>query len=992
MRRLVGRIGLVTVLTVVAAVLGTVGALIATGPGHGLLARLLSEQSNRLVRGSITVSRIEGDFVSRLRFDSVVVRDTAGQPLAEFGRLDIRFKLARLLVNRIVFDSVVATGVRLDVVKHRGDRMNYQEILRLGETPGEGPGTLLRIDNLVIDDGRLTVRTPWSPDGRLTTGRQRDSALAAERARPGRRIEVGHRPEDGLMQVRIIDRLAARFLVMRISTPDHLPFAATIDSIAALVSDPAIAVHDLKGQVTQGADSLLFDLQRVALPNTVLRGAGRLDWPRDTVLYRFDLAASPLDLVDLRWVSPQFPALTGSGRVTARSIAGSRTDYDIRDLDLADPASRLRGRMVTILDVYRGLGFRDLDLRLGNVDLEIVRPYLDTLPFRGRLTGDLRASGFSDRITVDADWLYHDSGVPGGADNHLAFTGDLTLGGVGGIEFHDTRLLRSDFDLRTIRLVTPAVRLNGRLGLGGVLDGSWRNVVYDGRIQHQDGDRPRSVLTGRLRLDTRGPLLGLDATLAVDTLSFDGIRTSFPMIPMSGAVGGTVSLNGFLDTMSIRGDLAGRIGRYRFEGSTTLLPPRWSARGLKVDFERADLAALSGGAGPVTRLAGRLDLTGTIDTLVAPETDLALRLDRGSIRELAVDSGQVRLRIHDDLMTVDTAALRWEGGGIFGHGALGWSSRHPGRLDAEAFALSLAPFDSLAAAVLGVSRGEVTEEDLLGGRARGRLTLTGSLDRWSLGGQGRTDSVAWHGGRLRQGTASFSVSGGRREVLGLSVKAAVDSVARNGMDFAGLGFDLDGAPDDLRWAGRAKGGRMASARASGRWQSRADSIRVITVDSLELGLVDRVWRLARPAAVALDSVAVADTILMATDDGSGLVRLAGAWPGRASGDGRILALGVALRDLYALAQRDTTGLAGRVALDARVGGTLSAPTFRGSASVTGAVIGDVKAPLIRGVFNSETRRLQSNLTFWRTGRPVLDVDATLPLDLAFSGVDRPSAA
>ena len=988
MRRLVARVGFVAVLTVLAAVLGTLVALVATGPGHDLLSRLLSEQSNRLVRGSITVARIEGDFISRLQFDSVVVRDTAGQPLAEIRRLEIRFRLANFLAGRIVFDSVRATGARIEVVKHRDDRMNYQEILRLGETPGNGPGTLLRIDNLVIDDGRLTVRTPWSPDGRLRTARQRDSALVSERARPGRLIEPGHRVRDGLMIVRTIDHLAAQFPVMRISTPDHLPFAATIDSLAAMVSDPAIAVRDLKGRIVQGADSLLFDLQRIALPNTVFRGSGRLDWPRDTLLYHFAMTASPLDLADMRWVSPQFPSLTGTGRVTATSVAGSRTDYDIRDLDLADPASRIRGRMVASLDTYRGLGFRDLDLRLANVDLEIVRPYLDTLPFWGRLTGDLRADGFFDRMTVDADWLYRDSRVPGGADNRLAFAGDLTFGGSEGIEFHDTRLFRSDFDLRTIRLITPAVRLDGRLGLTGVLDGSLRNVVYDGRIEHRDGDRPQSVLTGRTRLDTRGTLLGLDAKLTVDTLSFDGIRRSFPMLPMLGNVRGTVSLVGFVDTMAIRGDLAGRIGHYRFEGSTTLLPPRWSARGLSVDFERADLAALSGGTGPVTRLAGRLDLTGTVDSLVAPEADAVLRLDQGWMRELAFDSGRARLRIHDSLITLDTAAVRWEGGGVFAHGTFGWTAAHPGRLDAESFALSLAPFDSLAAVVLGVTRGEIAEDDLLGGRARGRVTLTGSLDRWSVEGQTRADSVAWLAGRLRQGNATFAVSGGRREIVGLSIRAAVDSVTRNGMVFAGLGFDLDGEPSDLGWAGRATGGRLASARASGRWRSRGDSVRVVTVDSLEVGLLDRVWRLERPTSLALDSVVAADSVVLATDDGSGVLRLAGVWPGRAPGDGRIMALGVTLRDLYALGQRDTTGIAGTVALDARVGGTMAAPTFRGSATVTGPVIGDVKAPLVRGVFNYEDRRLQSNLTFWRTGRPVLDVDATLPLDLAFSAVPR----
>ncbi len=962
--------------------------MVRTKPGRALLARLLSEESNRLVRGSITIARIRGDFVSSLTLDSVVIRDTAGALLADIGQLDVRFRLSNLLAGRFVFDSVRATNPRFEVTKHRDGRMNYQEVLRLNEgPPGTGPGTLLRLEDLAISGGDVTIRTPWNPDGRLTTAFQIDSALAAERGRPGRRIEPASILADGLVLVRAIAGLNGRFSAMRLSTPDRLPFATTIDSLAAVVSDPGLTLRDLKGRITQGGDSLLFDLDRASLPATVVRGAGRLRWPQDSILYQFDLAAAELDLADLRWVSPQFPDLAGTGRVKANSLAGSRTEYTITDLNLRGGGSQVRGGMVAILDVYRGLGFRKLSLRLQDLDLETVRPYLDTLPFAGRISGPLRASGFFRRMSVEADWQFADARVAGGASNRVAFAGDLSFGGPDGILFQGLRLLRSDFDLRTVRLVTPAVRLDGHLTLDGMLDGPWKNVVFDGRVEHRDGDRPLSALTGRTRLDTRGAVLGVDATLTLDTVSFDGLRRSFPATPMRGSIGGTVRLTGFLDSLQVAADVTGAVGRYRVLGQASMLPPRWEARGMVVDFANADLAMVRG-QGPRTRLTGRIEITGTLDSLVAPETDLDLRLGAGSIDALAIDTGRVRLSIHDSLITVDTAMVRWVGGGLFSRGTLGWFAPHTGRLGIEAVALSLAPFDSLLTSLASLARGGVAEEDLLSGRGRAVATVTGSLDQFDLSGTARVDSMTWFDSRVRLGGATLTAHGGRRDSLRFVTEFTADTLVRGRMTFGGLVARAAGSPADFRWA--AGGGSPGGSRldASGGWSTLARGPRVVKVDSLALSVMGRTWFLDRPASVVLDSVAIADSVLLATDDGSGILRLSGSLPGREAGLAQIQALGVSLADLYALAQRDTAGVRGLVALDGRIGGTRAAPTFRGSASVTGPVIGDVVAPMVRSVFNYEDRVLQTNLTFWRTGRPVLDVDAVLPMDLALAAVSR----
>jgi autotransporter translocation and assembly factor TamB len=131
-----------------------------------------------------------------------------------------------------------------------------------------------------------------------------------------------------------------------------------------------------------------------------------------------------------------------------------------------------------------------------------------------------------------------------------------------------------------------------------------------------------------------------------------------------------------------------------------------------------------------------------------------------------------------------------------------------------------------------------------------------------------------------------------------------------------------------------------------------------------------------------------DTVRFATNDGSGSIEVVGDIPGRNPGQLTIQALGVALRDLYGLAQRDTNEISGTVTLDLAVGGTSAEPTLRGLGTITGPVFRDLQAPLIRAGLDYRERQLRSNVTFWRAGKPVVDVSVDLPMDLGFSGVTR----
>ena len=127
---------------------------------------------------------------------------------------------------------------------------------------------------------------------------------------------------------------------------------------------------------------------------------------------------------------------------------------------------------------------------------------------------------------------------------------------------------------------------------------------------------------------------------------------------------------------------------------------------------------------------------------------------------------------------------------------------------------------------------------------------------------------------------------------------------------------------------------------------------------------------------------------MRTIDGSGLVQLGGRVPGSAAGSLAVRLLGLDLRDVYGVLQRDTMGVAGKVGLEIQVGGTAEAPTLRGTTTLNDGRFGGFQAPFVEGVVDYADRRLEANLLLWRTGRNVLQIETRLPLDLALRGAEE----
>ena len=306
--------------------------------------------------------------------------------------------------------------------------------------------------------------------------------------------------------------------------------------------------------------------------------------------------------------------MRGSGVLTARSVSGTRNEYDIRELLLRAGPQQVSGELVAMTDRRRGFGVRDMRLQLRDLDLDAVRAYLDTLPFFGTLTGSVSGSGFLDALDVRIDWAFADAWVPGNpVSTDRRGRRRRRPSASEGLVFTGFEVRSSDVDLRTVRLIAPAVILEGRLAAAGTLEGPLRNVTFQGTARHRDGDRPPSVAVGLVHLDTRFDTLGLATDVALEPLSFDGIRRAFPSLKTRGEVRGRFQSAGTLSRLEVNTELSGEIGTLRADGFATLLPPRWGAERLLLRFSRLDLGALTGRDFTST-LAGELRVSGSIDT------------------------------------------------------------------------------------------------------------------------------------------------------------------------------------------------------------------------------------------------------------------------------------------------------------------------------------------------------------------------------------------
>lgn len=972
---------LIVLLGLFGTVAGSIAAVFLTPAGRGLAGRTLSEQLDKLVEGDVTVGSVGGPLWGGLAVDNLVIRDTTGTVVLEASRLGVSYRILEILAGRIRLFGVTVTGLRLELERHRNGKWNVASILRSNPdtTKPAGPPPLLRFEDLTILDARVRLLQPWDPADSMRAPAAAAAALAEERARPGRVIEAG--PE-GYRKVVVFDRIGGRFQVLQISSPTNEPLHAEFDSLAARVSDPQVDLRAAKGKATLVGDRLSLDLSEARLPASQLSAVG-------TVILkgpRFDLKviAPQVALNDLRGFVPGLPDLAGSGSATLLTRPNGRLAADVTSLDIRGRQGRATGRLTAVTGANLPLGFERLDLNLIGMDPQAMRGWLDTIPLTGTLDGRVRAEGLITALDVDADVIYRDRRVAGRPANHLSLVGRMRLGGAEGMVFDTITVRESDLDMSTIRVLVPSNPLAGRVAAEGTLVGPWQAVTWRGTALHRDGERPVSVMRGTVFLNTRTALPSFNADVGLTPLVLDGLVGTWPALAELGDLRGGVKLQGTSERFAIDADLHGKMGHFVGTGIVQYTDALIGFDSLDFRFDSLDLSAFSPQA-PRTQLIGAMTGGGQEGPTGRFDGRVALAIGAGWIREVPVDSGALSLAADPLTITVDTAFLRWPGGKVEIGGTLARQAPASGSLRINGDVADLGVLDSLVEALYPTEPDTLLDNRHLSGRAQLAVVLTGAVDSLAFDAEGAVRDLVWRRLRLPAGRAEVRFGGGAAGAIGLA--ATIDTATWEGWSVAGAAARADGVRNAFTWSVASGVGPTDTIVAGGRYRKAGDTL-AVALDSLTAVLTAHTWRLAGPAAI--QGVAQAwrvDSLVFLATDGSGELRFGGALPSDAPGDAKLTALGLDLRDVMGLFQRDTIGVLGRGAADITFAGTAKAPLVRGTFSLSEGGYRDFRAPYLQGALNYADKRLEATLLLWRTGRPALTISAdTLPLDLSFTSV------
>ena len=561
-RRSLG-VALWMIVGLLACFLGALSALVGTGAGRGLLARVMESALAQVFTGSIEVADVRGSLLTGVTLTGVRLFDADTTLVAWLPRADLTYNPFDFAAGRVVFFEFALRQPVITLVQHRSGRLNIEELLRLGGPDSghgpHGPATLILFRNVQIEDGTVTLR------------------LQAQRAEPGdTALEIQGGGPNGRVRVRRFEHLDARLAALQVSSPVERGIGIDISRLAVESSDPALRLVDVAGRLHVIGDSLEFDLSRVKFPGSALRAArGRVSWPRGPLLFDLSLHADSATLGDFHFIDRRFaPGAVLAGGVRLKSHGQRVLEVGLDPLRVSEGGGTVTGRLTALSASDSGLvALRDADLAAQDFDLEFARPFLDTLPFAGRLSGHTTATGPVSGLTLDIDWVFRDSLVPGHPATRIRGRGEVGLGG-SGLRFQPFTVEAAAVDWGTVERLVPAAALHGVLYAAGTLSGPLKNAQFTGTLEHRDGALAPSRLTGTVRLDGRGDTLGVYADVAADSLSFDGLKGSFPTLPFSGAVAGTVKLAGPLPQLethtvlhsaggTVQGDgvLSGEIGR-----------------------------------------------------------------------------------------------------------------------------------------------------------------------------------------------------------------------------------------------------------------------------------------------------------------------------------------------------------------------------------------------------------------------------------------------
>jgi translocation and assembly module TamB len=1039
--RILGRVllGIVTVLLGIVALAGIVVVILtSTDWGHERVRRIALSQLQNFVHGRVSMGKLSGNLLTGLTVHDLAIADSSGEPFIAAQEVSARYALGPLIAKKIWLQDVRLVRPLIVLDRPPGGVWNYQRIFKSNTTQPQsttpGFGSWIKLENVTVIDGDLIVKTPWSP-GTTLSAAARDSVVQAALGGKSRAMVVhapraigGAPPYQKVVELRSMNARLPLLQLADPNAPNRIAELASLQMVALPFRPPAAVVTDMRGRFLFNNDSLWWKGIRAAMPGSRVSGDGSYAFSAGDMT--LTLRGAPAALADLRWLYPRLPSEGTATLDFAMRWKGSVQDYLARNADIHVGATTITGNFgLTMADTF---ALHDTDLRFANVDTRLAEQLIAGFksPRRGTLSGRAAVAGGKHALRLDADVAFAD--VTAGT-SQVAAVGEVGFGN--GMRANNLRLRLHPMQVELAKAFAGSgtqLPVSGVVNGTAVVSGDTKTRLVAGiDLAHDDrGAHSRLTGSGAVRLASGGGAPWMDVNVTAHPISLAEIGRFAPSVGLRGSAVGPVRLTGSLADLAVNSDLrlpdGGELVSRGTLGLTGANKRYDLAVGMKVFNLNAVLAK-----GPVTSLT--LTASGQGVGFSPPTMNARFTADVAASKfdSLALDSGSVRVTIANGLATVQKLQLSGAKTLVDASGSFGLAANRSGTLIYRVTVDSLGALDRLlphtgpdtgavrprpAVIARAVRRARADSAriaqrteierlatgrplptlvvdtpaatpNVLKGTLVGAGKLSGSLQRFDLTGAIRARSIDVHGNAARNMEAIYAWTNARTPSSTMAIGLTGDSVMASG-------FEFDSVDARLSYRGQQQGGRVELLVRQGDqrdYGARGDyivssNLKQLRLADLELRFDTTMWRATHPATITSRPVGIQVQSLELRSGTTGRIYANGLLPSKGVGNFDVAVDNFQVGDLLDVLQSDLD-LKGFVSLHCSMRGTLAAPTLRGALGMAGGVYKGDTVPDVRGTFNYASTALAAHLDLLhRGGMPMATVNASLPVNLALSGV------
>ena len=995
---------------------------------RGFVLGVLGGQTHGIVK----IGAMSGDLRNGSTLIGVSITDSAGHPFLAADSITLRYAMSGFISKRLDFSDVVIYRPTVVVSRLPNGPWNYRVLWpSTPRTPGDtvpGWGAWVRLTNVTVVGGHVTVLSPWSPREGLSA-HARDSILK-DVLKADARLDIA--PVAGGYQKKVVlDRLNATVPFLRWADP---AFTYRQAQVAALSMDaypfrpPAARITALAGKFEFSDDSLWWKGAAVNLPSTSARGDGVYNM--NTGDLRLAADASRGGFADFHWLYDRLPT-EGGGTMQLRVLwKGQTQDYMVRNADLHTGAARMQGAIgATVTDT---VFFHDANVRFSGLSTRLIEQLDPTMksPRQGVLAGRATFDGTAKWMTLNADVTF--ASVASGSSRIIA-QGSVGLNGKPVVvSARNLHVRVSPMQIDIVKVLFPTLPVEGTITGIATLNGSGATQLVATRIDvvHQDGAyASRATGVGSFHTLARQTM---DLDLDASPLALGELTRFAPTLKLKGLAYGPVHAHGPIDSAAV---------------DTRVVLPGGGVVGIRgiVDFLSRDLG-YNVVADATTLDLSQVVINGTVSSFTGvvrangrgfkPETQvaaIALDLGKSSIDTIAVDSISLRARLADGLANIDTAVAT--GAGLRGElsGQIGLDSNFTGTLHYQVRLDSLLKFARfipgastpdtvivkprplLAFEALRRARADSTRiaketeveravrgappvrlqvaadtpraipKGLLSGSASASGTITGSMDRFSVHGEASALGLVLLGSSVRHLTVDYSLTDALTKQSKASAKLKADTISAYGFAFDSLTADLGYAAPSGSVNVRVRQGTGLEYSLDG--QFSLDTARnELRLAQVELRFDSTKWVAQHPSKLHFGPSGLEVVNLELVAGPGRRIYANGLLPTKGTANFDIEVTDFAVENVAQLLQSDLA-LTGRLNLAAHVTGSAESPTVKGTLDFVKGTYNAVRVPDVHGTVAYANRALTTIASaIDSAGKTLASVNGTVPIDLALSGV------